>query len=524
MINKKNRKPPNYIEHLPPCNNACPTGANIQLWLKLVKAGQLQEAWQAVLLNNPFPACCGRVCYHFCESHCNRTLYDNTVNIHAIERFLGDQAIVEKWSIASGKTTGKHVLIVGAGPAGLTAAYYLRRFGHAVTIYEALPKAGGMMLVGIPRYRLPRAVLQGEIQHILNMDVKIEYNRKVTDILAEKVAGKFDAIFLAIGAHLGKNLAFTAIDPCPVIDAIEYLREVELNAAITAATSPGAINRIIIYGGGNTAIDVARTAKRVGVKDVNIVYHRTQAKMPAFPAEVEEALEEGVKFHFLRTILQVAGSEITLSINELDDKGAPRPTGQTEVFGTDLLVLALSQITASEFLRKVPGVALTPSATVIVDSNMMTGCPGIFAGGDMVPYDRSVTVAIGHGKKAARHIDAYLRGTNYVGHEKNPLATYEKLHISAAKSAKIEQNLLDAASRVKSFDEIAQGISKEAVEQEANRCFSCGNCFECDGCYTVCPVKAITKLGVGKGYKIDADKCIRCGKCVRRCPCGAIEI
>ncbi|MCL5260294.1 MAG: NAD(P)-binding protein [Gammaproteobacteria bacterium] len=513
----KSKKIACYIDRLPPCNNACPAGENIQAWLQLVKAGKFKEAFEKILENNPMPAIHGRVCYHNCETKCNRAQFDSTVSNHNIERFLGDMALKEGWTVAPGAATGKKILIVGAGPAGLSCAYHLRRFGHEVTIYEALPKAGGMMLVGIPAYRLARDILDGEVQRILNLGVNISYNHKVDDLLAEKEAGKFDAVFLAVGAHIGKNVLFPVKDPCRIWDAVDYLREASIN------TPPKTGSRLVVYGGGNTAIDVARTAIRLGVKDVSIVYHRTRQKMPAFALEVEEALEEGVKLHFLRTIVSLEANTLTLSVNELDEKGAPKPTGQTETFDTDAVVLALSQIPDTEFLSKVPNIEVNANATINVDEDLMTGSFGIFAGGDMIPFDRSVTHAVGHGKFAARKIDAFLAGKHYTRPLKHEAATFDKLHITTTeKTPKVEAEVLPAGLRIKDFSEGLKTISKEDAVYESKRCFSCGNCFECDGCYAICPVHAITKLGVGKRYLIDTDKCIGCGKCFKRCPCGAI--
>ena len=505
-----------YVDRLPPCNNACPAGENIQKWLGLAKEKKFREAWETITQNNPLPAIHSRVCYHYCESECNRVQYDATVNIHCVERFLGDMAIAENWDTVVGKETGKKVLVIGAGPAGLSAAYHLRLMGHEVTIYEALPQAGGMMLVGIPAYRLPREILSAEIKRILNMGIKVVYNHKVTDVIAAKEQGGFAAVFLAIGAHLGNNLTLSVENPGPMINAVDYLRDVAFGKAQQFGS------RLVIYGGGNTAIDVARSARRLGVIDVSIIYHRTREKMSAFKHEIAEALEEGVKFIFLRTIVELNKNNLSLSVNELDATGRPKPTGKLENIETDVLVFALNQISDSEFLRKVPGVALQSDGSVIVNKCFMTGYQGIFAGGDMLPYDRSVTIAVGQGKKAAYHVNAYLYGTSFNKPVRHEIGSFAKLHIIGAKSSKIEQKVLDANTRLKSSLEVVQGCSREEILYETKRCFSCGNCFECDVCYNVCPVKAITKLGRGKRYKIDVEKCIGCGKCYKNCPCGAI--
>lgn len=507
---------------LPPCNSICPAGEDIQQWISLTKEKKFREAWEVIVKDNPMPAVHGRVCYHYCETRCNRIHHDETVAIHCIERFLGDMALAENWSVpVSTASSGKKVLVVGAGAAGLSAAYYLRLKGHGVTIYEAFPQAGGTMLVGVPEYRLPREVLAKEIARILRTGIKIEYNHRVDDLLAEKDRGGFDAVFLSIGVHLGKNIDFPMQDPCRVADAVDYLRGIAFNNRQEVG------NRVVVYGGGNTAIDVARSARRFGVSDVTVVYHRSREKMSAFPKEVEEALEEGVRFIFLRSIIALNNNKLTVSVNELDDKGRIKQTGAVEQIEIDTLIFALSQIPDSNFLRKVPGIELSADGVVIVDDLFMTGHQGVFAGGDMIPYERSITVAVGHGKKAARHIDAYLRDGAASGSSrpKREFICFDKLRISDEKSMKTKQKLVDVDIRLKSFVEVEQGCSQDEVLYETNRCFSCGNCFGCGKCYTACPVKVISYSELDKKVtNIDVDKCIGCGKCFKVCPSGAISM
>lgn len=524
MNNKRPKSKQNaaYVSNLPPCNSACPAGENIQKYLDLVKKQEFKQAWEVIMQNNPFPAVCGRVCYYYCETKCNRIQYDETVSVHCVERFLGDMALEQNWQIMPGKDTGKKVLIVGAGPAGLTAAYHLRLMGHDITIYEALSQAGGMMRVGIPNYRLPPEVLNGEIARLVNMGIKIQYDYKISDVLAEKTKYGFDAVFLGIGAHIGKSIVLPSHNPCQIIDAADYLRSIAFNNAINVGS------RLVVYGGGNTAIDVARSARRLGVADVAIVYHRTREKMPAFSHEINEAIEEGVKFIFLRTLVEINQNNITASINALDEYGRPKATGEFAYFTADTIILALNQAPDADFLRKIPELEFNSNDTVIIDEDFMTGCPGVFAGGDMVPYERSVTVAIGHGKKAAFNIDAYLYGTNYNRPPRHEAALFNQLHINMEKSQKINESLLDPKTRVQSFIPIVKSCNQEEIVVESSRCFSCGNCFACDACYNICPVQAITKhdpvFGIqeDKSYVINTEICIGCGKCFKACPCGAI--
>ncbi|HMD74795.1 MAG TPA: NAD(P)-binding protein [Steroidobacteraceae bacterium] len=510
---------PVYVDRLPPCNHQCPAGEDIQGWLFHAESGDYEEAWRHLVRQNPFPAIMGRVCYHSCESACNRGKLDQSVGINSVERFLGDEALRRGWKFAAPtRESGKHVLVVGAGPSGLSAAYHLRQLGHRVTILEAGPMAGGMMRFGIPKYRLPRAVLDAEVERILGLGVVLELNRKVTDILEEMGRGGFDAAFLAVGAHIAKRAYIPAGDSARILDAVAVLREMEGEA------KPMLGRRVVVYGGGNTAIDVARTAKRLGAEEAVIVYRRTREKMPANDAEVEDALQEGVMIKWLSTITQAGESSITVEKMALDPQGFPQPTGEFETLDADSVVLALGQDVDLGLLNGVAGLSVI-DGVVQVDARMMTGHAGIFAGGDMVPAERNVTVAIGHGKKAARHIDAWLEGRAYVPPARHELAGFDKLNPwYYADAPKTVQPLLDIVRRKSTFDEVAQGLDESNALFEARRCLSCGNCFECDNCYGVCPDNAVTKLGPGKRYQFNLDYCKGCGMCVAECPCGAIRM
>ena len=510
---------PLYVDRLPPCNNACPAGENIQGWLYPAESGDYEAAWRVLTQDNPLPAIMGRVCYHPCENECNRAQLDAPVGINSVERFLGDEAIRRGWRFpAPARESGKRVLIVGAGPSGLSAAYHLRRLGHRVAIHEAGPFAGGMMRFGIPKYRLPRDVLDAEVRRILDMGVELVLDTKVDNILSTMRMGEFDAAFLAVGAHIGKRAYIPAGSAAKVLDAISVLRSME------GEERPLLGRRVVVYGGGNTAIDVARTAKRLGATESIIVYRRTREKMPAHDSEVEEALQEGVMIRWLSTIREAGDASITVEKMVLDEKGFPQPTGELETLETDSVVLALGQDVDLSLLKGVPGLVIR-DGVVQVGRNMMTGYLGIFAGGDMVPSERTVTVAVGHGKKAARHIDAWLRGGAYAAPPKHELATFDKLNSWYYSDApKTVRPTLDIVRRQSTFDEVVGSLDESNALYEARRCLSCGNCFECDNCYGVCPDNAVIKLGPGKRFEFNYDYCKGCGLCAAECPCGAIQM
>ncbi len=511
---------PVYVSRLPPCNATCPAGEDIQGWLFHAESGDYEAAWRHLTRDNPFPAIMGRVCYHSCEGACNRGKLDEAVGINSVERFLGDEALKQGWQFApSAVETGRQVLVVGAGPSGMSAAYHLRRLGHRVTVIEAGPLAGGMMRFGIPKYRLPRDVLDAEMQRIVAMGITLQLGTKVADIAQTMADGGFDAAFLAVGAHIAKRAFIPAKDSSHILDAVAVLRSME------GEDKPMLGRRVVVYGGGNTAIDVARTAKRLGATEAIIVYRRTRERMPAHDFEVEEALEEGVMVKWLSTIKQAGEGAITIEKMRLDEKGNPQPTGELETLAADSVVLALGQDVDLSLLDKVPGLTMNDGVVQVDPATMMTGHPGLFAGGDMVPAERNVTVAVGHGKKAARHIDAWLRGVALPAEPKHALASFEHLNPWYYSDApKTVRPQLDLARRTSSFDEVQGGLSADNALFEARRCLSCGNCFECDNCYGVCPDNAVVKLGPGKGFEFNLDYCKGCGMCVAECPCGAIEM
>ncbi|EPD32505.1 NAD(P)-binding protein [Propionimicrobium lymphophilum] len=509
---------PIYVDLLPPCNNACPAGENIQEWLRLIKEGKEEAAWRQLVRDNPFPAIHGRVCYHPCETACNRADLDSSVSIHSVERYLGDLAIERGWTFQKPVThTGKRVMVVGAGPSGLSAAYHLARLGHEVEIFDSGEKVGGMMRYGIPAYRLPREIVDAEVERLKNLGIKIHLNHTVTDLQAEQSAGNFDASFIAVGAHLSKRVDIPSMDAEKMVDAVDFLRDV------ASGEKPRIGRRVAVYGGGNTAMDAARTARRMGAEEAVIIYRRNEEHMPAHREELEEAEREGVQVHWLRTISEVA-DDVMVEVMELDEDGRPHSTGKFEKLPADTVIMALGQVSDTAFLHNIDGLDFDGDTLKVNPVTLMTSVPGIFAGGDAVPSQRTVTVGTGHGKKAAKMIDAWLKNEDRYVKVKHPVVEFDDLHLwYFGDHPRTIQPELGTKERM-GFGEVVGSLTEEQAHFEARRCLSCGNCFECDGCLGSCPEDAVIKLGKGHRYRFDYDKCTGCATCYEQCPVHAIEM
>ena len=513
---------PVYTRRPAPCAHACPAGEDPQAWLYLAEEGRYEEAWRVIMAVNPFPAVMGRVCYHPCESACNRAHLDEAVGINAVERFLGDEAIRQGWAPPQPRgRSGDRVLIVGAGPSGLSAAYHLALLGHDVVVHDTGEEPGGMMRYGIPAYRLPRATLDAEVDRLAALGVTLRLGSTVDDLEGTMAAEGCAAAFVAVGAHLGRRAYVPAGTAARMLDAVAMLRDV-------AAGEPPALGRTVaVYGGGNTAMDAARTARRLGADEAVVVYRRTRDRMPAHDSEVQEALDEGIRMQWLSTVHHADAGRLTIERMELDEQGFPRPTGQLEELEADALILALGQECDLGLLERTPGVEID-DGLVRVGADLMTGRPGIFAGGDAVPAERTVTMAIGHGRAAAQHIDAWLAhkraADSPVTPEPVPFSALETWYYSDA--PRTVRPLLELARRRSTFDEVVGGLEVSSALFEARRCLSCGSCFACDNCYGVCPDNAVIKLepGGAYAYTIDLDYCKGCGLCAAECPCGAIEM
>jgi len=510
---------PVYTDFMPPCNSACPAGENIQGWMAYAQAGNYFEAFQTLMEDNPFPAIMGRICVKPCETGCNRTHIDTTVNIHAVERYIGDKAIEQKWPVRfSAKSTGKRVLVIGAGPGGLSAAYHLARMGHAVEIFDEGSNPGGLLATGVPDYRLPKEILEAEIDRIVKMGINIRLNYKVQNLLAEKEAGKFDAVYLSIGAQLIKKESFQQDDTVYIRDAFSFFIEMKSNPSSFQG------KKVVVYGGGKLALYLSRIIKRFG-SEVSVYFPGDKKMMPAYDYETEDAMTEGVEVKLFRSISKVSNHQVTLEIIKVE-KNKAIGTSEFETIDADVLILANRQEGNSGFLRSVSGIVVNEDGTVSIDASRMTGHEGIFAGGDLLPGEnRSSTIAIGHGKKAAKYMNGYLSQQPFLKPDKHPTASYKKLHIWYKTDApKKEQDKVVPAIAIQSFEEVISGLPEDEVRFEAQRCLSCGNCFECDGCFGACPEDAIIKLGKGNRYKFNYDSCTGCAVCFEQCPSHAIEM
>ena len=513
---------PRYVRRLPPCNNACPAGEDIQRWLYEAEPGGegYEQAWRALVRENPFPAVMGRVCFHPCETACNRCELDEAVGINSVERFLGDEAIRRGWELPQpGEASGRRVLVVGAGPCGLSAAYHLALRGHHVTVRDGASEPGGMLRYGIPAYRLPRDVLDAEIRRILALGVELRCSEPVTDLDRATREGSFDAVLLAVGAQLARKVDVPGGTAAHVLDAVEMLHR------LGDGEEPQLGRRVVVYGGGDTALDAARSARRLTGAEPLIVYRRTRERMPAHEEEVLQAEQEGIAFRWLSTIAAVEDGGIRVERMRLDEHGDPQPTGEFDELGADTVILALGQSPDLSFLADDSAIRLE-DGTIAVDARAMTGRPGVFAGGDVTPGERMAAVAIGHGRRAARHIDGWLHSIETTEGPRGELARFEDLntwYYSDAPATVRPQ--LDSIRRQSTFEEVVEGLDAESALYEARRCLSCGNCFSCDNCFGVCPDNAVLKPGPpGEPYAIDLDYCKGCGICAAECPCGAIEM
>ena len=540
---------PVHSDKTPPCNEGCPAGEDIEGWLYLVARNRIEEAFQLLKLENPFPSICGRVCYHPCEKACNRREYDYPIAIHLVERFIGDMGKKYGWKLKSyniEKREGK-IAVIGAGPAGLSCAYHLARMGYDVEVFEKMPSYGGILRYGIPVYRLPKNVIDWEVQFLIELGVKFHFNVEIgKNKQLDELQKDFSAIFIATGAHKSRNMKIEGENLDGVIVGLEFLKDVNTGKNVKLG------KKVAVIGGGNTAMDVARTALRLGSQPI-ILYRRTRNEMPAIEDEIEEALKEGIEIKYLVTPIKIEGKNGEVKIlhlqrmklGEPDSSGRRRPIpipGDTYTMEVDNVITAIGEITDLNYIN---GLVKTEGQSVVVNEFCQTTNPAIFAGGDIIDQPRTVTDAIGSGKRAAIAIDSYLQNktvdkelltigykgnlsmARYLGIDKRELqrkvVLFNNLNMDHfIHEDRHPQKTLDLNTAIKSFDEVNLGYDENIAIEEAGRCFNCGVCNHCDNCIVFCPDVAVYKEN--NKYYVDYDYCKGCGLCAFECPRYAIDM
>ena len=486
----------------PPCEASCPIHVNAQGYIALISAGKFEEALALVREKNPFPGITGRICTRPCEGACRRKDVDESIAIDALKRYLSDRDENGKIDVPMPEENGKKVAIVGSGPAGLLAAHDLRKQGYGVTLFEALPVAGGMLAVAIPEYRLPRTILNKEVEYLLRTGVQLKLNTPIGPGLSLKdlKTQGYQAIFVATGAHRSRKLGLEGESARGVIHAVDFLKRVALGESVKVG------EKAIVVGGGNAAIDAARTALRLGSREVTIVYRRTRNEMPAQIEEIEEAEEEGIKMEYLtaptRLIVEegaVRGIECCrMELKELDESGRPRPVpilGSEFRIEADTIIPAISQSPDLSFLSETDGFRMSPSGAIEADAlTLETGVEGIFAGGDLVTGPQTYIDAMAAGRKAAISIDRYLKGEDLnEGREKEGTQKdYIQIDVDGVEyRERASVVTLPPERRRRRFDEVNAGLREDDVIREAERCLNCGGCSACGECSKYCQPKAV---------------------------------
>ena len=542
---------PRYVESLPPCVGHCPSGNDIRGWLTVISLREklglsleeaCEKAWLIEAETTPFPSVMGRVCPHPCEAECNRTHKDGAVAINSVERFIGDYALehgLKPPMVEGEEPKDAKVAVVGAGPSGLSCAYQLARRGYKVTVYESLPKAGGMIRYGIPVYRMPRDILDAEIQRIVDMGVELHTNSKIgKDVTFEELRKNFDAVYVAIGAHQGKKLGIEGEDGPGIWTGTEFLNHANSGKKVEIG------GNVVVIGGGDTAIDAARVSKRVTIDaaavskrlgaDVTILYRRTRDEMPAIDSEIDEALEEGVNIEYLAAPKEILRNEDgtvrammvqRMELGEPDDSGRRRPVpidGDIYELPVETVITAVSQKPALGDL----GSKELGDGWLNADEWGQTEHDGVWTGGDNINLSIATT-SIGQGRKAAESIHAKLSGADLPYKDRRELVLKERIRLDWYEEKKRgERRLVDAEQRLANpFDEVDLGMTEEAALEEATRCFSCGKCFGCENCWMYCQNNCFVKKMPpehGAFYTIALEKCDGCKKCWEECPCGFI--
>jgi 2-oxoacid:acceptor oxidoreductase delta subunit (pyruvate/2-ketoisovalerate family) len=541
---------PFYEDKTPPCSAACPVGNDIVAFIQKITEGDFEKAWGLIKEENPFPGICGRVCFHPCESKCNRGAYDEPIAIHALERFVSDYAssLNKKTEKAPGARKGK-IAVIGSGPAGMSCAYHLARLHYEVTVFESSLSTGGMLRMGIPSYRLPKDVLDREISAIQALGVEIRTGIPFGDRLELDDLKDYQATFIATGAHRGRGLNIPGEKGKSVYNGLDLLRKISIS-------SRGKLgDKVAIIGGGNTAIDVARSVIRLG-KKATILYRRSKEEMPAFEDEILEAVEEGVKIRYLVNPIRIQQKDdmkrlecLRMELGEKDESGRRKPVAVRDsnfFIEADTVIVAAGEEIEVSFLPK--GIE-KKDGIILTRRDGSTGVKGIFAGGDLTSTQRTVAHAIGSGKKAALAIDCYLQGKNaedgihqiligegpslsifrYLHPEERPMnphvVAFEELNTDYFETSRRHREQKSAAKkRVKGFEEVTSTLTESVALEEAERCFSCGTCNGCENCYVFCPDASILKTEEILSHQVDYDFCKGCGICFAECPRGAISL
>lgn len=531
---------PHFVEKLPPCIDTCPNNNKIRTWLLTLQNAEkygktldqaMEEAFFIALETTPFPAVCGRVCPHPCETECNRKDKDSPVSINQVERAIGDFGLEKK--LAPKKLTDEErsekIAVVGSGPAGLSCAYHLARRGYPVTVFEAFPKPGGMLRYGIPDYRLPPDILDGEIQRILDMGVELKSETSVgKDISMDDLRNSYKSVFVGIGAHTGLNLRVEGEDAENVMTGTDFLHRVNAGESVELGDS------VVVVGGGDTAVDAARVARRLGSK-ATILYRRTRQEMPAIEEEIVKAEEEGIEIHFLATPIEIfrdngraTGAKCQrMELGEPDDSGRRRPVpieGDTFDLEFSTLITAISQapdFTGFEKFRE-------GKDWIKVDEKGMTKVDSVYSGGDNVNLGLVID-AIAHGRMAALAIHDMITGEEMLSKKKNGLKIIRSdslllSHYAPKERASLKEMAVE--KRLESLTaEVVSTLPRDEVVEEASRCMSCGFCFDCGNCWSFCQDGAIVKpVTKGDLYRFKLEFCTGCSKCAENCPCGFIEM
>jgi NADPH-dependent glutamate synthase beta subunit-like oxidoreductase/Pyruvate/2-oxoacid:ferredoxin oxidoreductase delta subunit len=535
-------------EGIAPCNEACLVAQDIERMILSITKGNFQEAYAQLAEENPMPSVLGRICPHPCEESCNRRQYDESVSIQALERFIGDYGLKRgKFSAPLRPMRKEEIAVIGSGPAGLSCSYHLARMGYRVTIFEAMPVLGGKLRWAIPDYRLPKRILDQEIDKILSLGIRVRKKMQVGRDIPFKDLKRYQAVFIATGGQRSLPLQLPGEDSKGVVSGLEFLKGLNLGEEVSLGLRP------VVIGGGNTAVDVARSCLRLGSKPM-ILYRRSKGEMPAYKDEVEQAEREGIPIRYLvapsriiREKGRVTGLEcLKMRLGKPDASGrrSPIPVRGSDFFvETDQVIRAVGETADLAFLSR--GVR-SGGSSISTDPYMATSHRGVFAGGDAITQPRSVAHAILSGKKAAISIDCYLRVKDVKGvypstqvggkggilmeaylhpeemnSEGKEVVGFDKINPSYFENnPRLKAKVLSDPKAIRGFDEINLGLDRTRAVRSAERCFQCGLCNSCRNCDLFCPDLAV--LMKGRGAEINYDHCKGCGICVRECPRGAL--